>query len=74
MCSQRTGVVLRAALIGILLPCCTARGAEAVLQPPKEVALKMVGEHGVPPNAEDLGRIREEMKARGLKVGALSVA
>jgi hypothetical protein len=41
---------------------------------PREVALKVVGEHGIPPNAEDLGRIREEMKARGLKVGALSVA
>lgn len=41
---------------------------------PREVALKVVGSGGIPPNAEDLGRIREEMKARGLKVGALSVA
>jgi hypothetical protein len=41
---------------------------------PKEIALKVVGTGGIPPNAEDLGRIREEMKARGLKVGALSVA
>ncbi len=40
---------------------------------PREVALKVVGKDG-PPNAEDLGRIREAMKARGLKVGALSVA
>ncbi len=40
---------------------------------PREVALKVVGKDG-PPKAEDLGRIREEMKARGLKVGALSVA
>ncbi|MFT3837578.1 MAG: hypothetical protein QM723_11335 [Myxococcaceae bacterium] len=40
---------------------------------PREVALKVVGAGGIPPNAEDLGRIREEMKARGLKVGALSV-
>ena len=40
---------------------------------PREVALKVVGTDG-PPKAEDLGRIREEMKARGLKVSALSVA
>lgn len=40
---------------------------------PKEVALRVVGANG-PPAPEDIGRIREEMRARGLKVGALSVA
>jgi hypothetical protein len=40
---------------------------------PREVALRVVGRNG-PPRAEDISRIREEMQARGLKVGALSVA
>jgi hypothetical protein len=40
---------------------------------PREVALKVVGHRG-PPRAEDIGRIREEMRARGLKVAALSIA
>lgn len=40
---------------------------------PREVALKVIGHRG-PPNAEDIGRIRDEMAAHGLKVSALSVA
>lgn len=40
---------------------------------PREVALKVIGHKG-PPRAEDIGRIRDEMAARGLKVCALSVA
>jgi hypothetical protein len=40
---------------------------------PKEVAVRVVGKNG-PPSAEDIGRIRDEIRARGLKVGALSVA
>lgn len=40
---------------------------------PKEVAIRLVGKNG-PPAPEDIGRIREEMRARGLKVAALSVA
>lgn len=39
---------------------------------PKEVALRVVGKNG-PPTPEDVGRIRDEMRARGLKVSALSV-
>lgn len=39
---------------------------------PKEIALKLVGMNG-PPTAEAVSRIREELRARGLKVGALSV-
>ena len=40
---------------------------------PREVALKVIGHKG-PPRAEDIGRIRDEMAAHGLKVCALSVA
>ncbi len=40
---------------------------------PMEIALKLVGHRG-PPSAEAVSRIREELRARGLKVGALSVA
>lgn len=40
---------------------------------PREVALKVIGHRG-PPRAEDIGRIRDEMAAHGLKVSALSVA
>jgi len=40
---------------------------------PREVALKVIGHKG-PPRAEDIGRIRDEMAAHGLKVSALSVA
>ncbi|MBS1150944.1 MAG: hypothetical protein H6Q89_2642 [Myxococcaceae bacterium] len=40
---------------------------------PREVALKVIGHRG-PPRAEDIGRIRDEMAAHGLKVCALSVA
>ena len=40
---------------------------------PKEIALKLVGHRG-PPTAEAVSRIREELRARGLKVGSLSVA
>lgn len=40
---------------------------------PREIALKLVGHRG-PPTAEAVSRIREELRARGLKVGVLSVA
>lgn len=40
---------------------------------PKEIALKLVGHRG-PPTAEAVSRIRDELRARGLKIGALSVA
>ncbi len=39
---------------------------------PKEIALKLVGKNG-PPTPEAVSRIREELRARGLRVGALSV-
>ncbi len=40
---------------------------------PGEVALKIRGRNG-PPRPEDLSRIREEIRSRGLKLSALSVA
>ncbi|MBL8914131.1 MAG: hypothetical protein JNM17_25730 [Archangium sp.] len=40
---------------------------------PREIALKLVGHMG-PPSADAVSRIRDELRARGLKVGALSVA
>lgn len=40
---------------------------------PRQVALRLVGHNG-PPSPEAVGRIRDEMRARGLKVAALSVA
>lgn len=40
---------------------------------PKQIALKLVGKNG-PPSPEAVSRIREELNARGLKVGALSIA
>jgi hypothetical protein len=39
---------------------------------PKEVALRLVGHRG-PPTPDTVARIREEITARGLKVGALSI-
>lgn len=38
-----------------------------------QIALKLVGHHG-PPSASTVAAIREELRARGLRVGALSVA
>jgi hypothetical protein len=40
---------------------------------PKEIALKLIGQFG-PPSADAVSRIRDELRARGLKIGALSVA
>ena len=38
---------------------------------PKEIALKLTGRHG-PPSAETVSRLREALRARGLKVSALT--
>lgn len=40
---------------------------------PREVAIRLVGRDG-PPHADDVSRIRDELKVRGLKVSSLSVA
>lgn len=40
---------------------------------PGRIALRLIGQNG-PPNADTVNRIRDELTARGLKVGALSVA
>ncbi|MGV3621688.1 MAG: hypothetical protein ACO1OB_12765 [Archangium sp.] len=40
---------------------------------PRQIALRLVGKNG-PPSAEAISRIRDELQARGLQVGALSIA
>jgi hypothetical protein len=40
---------------------------------PGRIALRLIGQNG-PPTADTVNRIRDELTARGLKVGALSVA
>ncbi len=40
---------------------------------PREVALKLVGQHG-PPTPEAVSRVRDELLARGLKIATLEVA
>ena len=40
---------------------------------PGRIALRLIGRNG-PPHADTVNRIRDELTARGLKVGALSVA
>jgi hypothetical protein len=40
---------------------------------PREVALRLVGKNG-PPSAENVGRIREELRGRGIRIGAITVA
>jgi hypothetical protein len=40
---------------------------------PGRIALRLVGQSG-PPSPDTVNRIREELEARGLKIGALSVA
>jgi hypothetical protein len=66
--SQRPGLALTLTLNNSL-------GAHVEIERigPKEIALKLVGHRG-PPTAEAVSRMREELRARGLKVGALSVA
>jgi hypothetical protein len=40
---------------------------------PGRIALRLVGQNG-PPTPETVSRIREELRSRGLEVGALSVS
>lgn len=40
---------------------------------PGQIALKLIGQKG-PPSADAVSRVREELRARGLRIGALSVA
>lgn len=60
---------------GLALTLNNSLGAHVQIQRvgPREIALKLVG-HAGPPTAEAVARMREELRARGLKVTALCVA
>ena len=72
---ERIEVFVRSQRPGLALTLNNSLGAHVEIERigPKEIALKLVGHRG-PPSAEAVSRIREELRARGLKVGALSVA
>lgn len=72
---ERIELFVRSQRPGLALTLNNTLGAHVEIERigPKEIALKLVGHRG-PPTAEAVSRIREELRARGLKVGALSVA
>ena len=72
---ERIEVFVRSQRPGLCLTLNNSLGATVEIERigPKEIALKLVGQRG-PPSAEAVSRIRDELRARGLKVGALSVA
>jgi hypothetical protein len=72
---ERIEVFVKSQRPGLALTLNNSLGAHVEIERigPKEIALKIVGHRG-PPSAEAVGRIRDELRARGLKVGALSVA
>ncbi len=72
---EKIEVFVRSQRPGLALTLNNSLGAHVEIERigPKEIALKLVGHRG-PPTAEADSRIREELRARGLKVGALSVA
>jgi hypothetical protein len=72
---ERIEVFVRSQRPGLALTLNNSLGAHVEIERigPKEIALKLVGHRG-PPTAEAVSRIREELRARGLKIGALSVA
>lgn len=72
---ERIEQFVRSSRPGLALTLNNSLGAHVEIERigPKEIALKLVGHRG-PPTAEAVSRIREELRARGLKIGALSVA
>ena len=72
---ERIEVFVRSQRPGLALTLNNSLGAHVEIERigPREIALKLVGHKG-PPTAEAVSRIRDELRARGLKVGALSVA
>jgi hypothetical protein len=72
---ERIELFVRSQRPGLALTLNNSLGAHVEIERigPKEIALKLVGHKG-PPTAEAVSRIRDELRARGLKVGALSVA
>jgi hypothetical protein len=71
---ERIEVFVKSQRPGLALTLNNSLGAHVEIERvgPKEIALKLVGHRG-PPTAEAVSRIREELRARGLKVCALSV-
>ena len=72
---ERIELFVRSQRPGLALTLNNSLGAHVEIERmgPKEIALKLVGHRG-PPTAEAVSRIRDELRARGLKIGALSVA
>ncbi|MEW5740707.1 MAG: hypothetical protein AB1938_17400 [Myxococcota bacterium] len=72
---ERIETFVRSARPALALTLNNSLGARVEIERlgPGKVALKLVGQRG-PPSADAVARIRDELQARGLKVGALSVA
>lgn len=72
---ERIETFVRSARPALALTLNNSLGARVEIERlgPGRIALKLVGQRG-PPSADAVSRIREELLARGLKVGALSVA
>lgn len=72
---EKIETFVRSARPGLALTLNNSLGASVEIERigPREIALKLIGHLGLP-SADAVSRIRDELRARGLKVGALSVA
>jgi hypothetical protein len=72
---ERVETFLRSGRQGLALTLDNALAARVEVERvgPREVAVKLVGRDG-PPSPEAVSRVREQLRARGLRVAALSVA
>lgn len=72
---ERIELFVRSQRPGLALTLNNSLGAHVEIERvgPREISLRLVGHRG-PPSAEAVSRIREELRARGLKVTALEVA
>lgn len=72
--ARRIEIFLGSSGPALELPLSDVLGASVHLERigPGEVALTLKGDKG-PPRAESVGRIREALRARGIKIGALTV-
>lgn len=72
---ERIDVFVRSQRPALALTLNNSLGARVEIEKlgPGRIALRLVGQNG-PPSPDTVSRIREELKARGLTVGALSVA
>ncbi|MBL8919975.1 MAG: hypothetical protein JNJ54_14005 [Myxococcaceae bacterium] len=71
---ERIDVFVRSQRPALALTLDNSLGARVEIEKlgPGRIALKLVGRNG-PPSADTVNRIRDELRARGLQVGALSV-